>query len=123
MASELDTEPAELEELREERCCGVDGWEGARRAGAGAMVSPSVPSLSPIRVLSLPESTTLPHAEQYRLVSGISVEHEGQRMTSGDCITAAACSLSTGLPDYSAGEVATEGQWDKTGTSGAADCG
>src|ERR1700675_3290544 len=95
MASELERKLAELEGLREERCWGVDGCEGARRGGAGAMVSPSMPSLSPASVASLLESTNLPHPEQYRLASAISLEQEGQRMTSGDCITAAAYSLST----------------------------
>jgi hypothetical protein len=36
----------------------------------------------------MPESTGWPHAEQYRLASEVSLEQEGQRMTSGDCITA-----------------------------------
>jgi len=42
------------------------------------------------------ESINLPHPGQYRLASAISLEQEGQRMTSGDCIIAAARSLSTG---------------------------
>jgi hypothetical protein len=96
MASELERKLAEIEGLRDERCCGVDGCEGARRGGAGAIVSPSMPSLSPANVVSLLESTNLPHPEQYRLASAISLEQEGQRMASGDCITAAMRSLSTG---------------------------
>jgi hypothetical protein len=90
IASELERKLAELEGLREERCCGADGCEGARRGGARTMVSPSMAGLSPTSVVSLLESTAEPHPEQYRLASAISLEQEGQRMTSGDCITAAA---------------------------------
>src|SRR4029077_16691239 len=80
MASELERKLTELEGPREERCCGVDECEGARRGSAGAMVSPSMPGLSPTSVVSLLGSTSVPHPEQYRLASAISLEQEGQRM-------------------------------------------
>src|ERR1700738_2922253 len=80
MASELERKPAELEEEREDRWGGGAGREDVRRGVAGAMVSPSLPNLSAMRVASLLESTRLPHAEQYRLGSGISLEQEGQRI-------------------------------------------
>src|SRR6266478_5440795 len=89
MALELDNEPAELEGVREERCGGLAGCESDRRGVAGAMVSPSLPSLSSTSVTSLLESTGVPHAAQNRLASGISLEQEGQRIASGDCITLA----------------------------------
>src|SRR6266852_6081161 len=89
MASELDNEPAELEGVREERWSGLAGCESGRRGVAGAMVSPSLPSSSSTSVTSLLESTGVPHAAQNRLGSGISLEQEGQRIASGDCITVA----------------------------------
>jgi hypothetical protein len=82
---------SELEGGREERFDGVGECEGLRLGVGGAMVSPSMPSLAPTIVVSLLESTNLPHPEQYRLASGISLEQAGQRMTSGDCITGARC--------------------------------
>src|SRR6266403_4488263 len=76
MASELERKLAELEGAREERCGGGATSEGARRGVAGARVSPS----SSMRVASLPASTRVPHAEQYRLASGTSAAQEGQRI-------------------------------------------
>jgi hypothetical protein len=86
MASELESGP--LEETGRERWEEGDGCEDALRDGGGGRVSPSKARWSSIRVASMPESTGWPHAEQYRLASEVSLEQEGQRMTSGDCITA-----------------------------------
>jgi hypothetical protein len=78
MASELERKLVELEG-RMRRCA------TRRRRSDGLTVDAR---LSPTRVVSLLESDALPHPEQYRLV--------GQRLTSSDCVTAAAGLLSTG---------------------------
>src|SRR5258708_891510 len=80
MASELEREPAELEDAREERCGGCGALKAPRRGLAGARVSPSLAKFSSMRVASILESTRLPQAEQNRLASGTSVAQEGQRI-------------------------------------------
>src|SRR6266478_4052510 len=83
MASELEREPAELEDAREGRCGGCAALKAARRGLAGARVSPSLAKFSSMRVASMLESTRLPQAEQNRLASGTSVAQEGQRIERG----------------------------------------
>ena len=79
MEPELESNEEELEGLREERGEEEAGGADGRRGVGGAMVSPSFARLGSTSVAPF-ESIRLPHEEQKRLASGISLEQEGQRI-------------------------------------------
>jgi hypothetical protein len=83
MESELESKVAELESVREERCDGVDGCEGARRGVAGAIVSSSPADWSSTNVALLLKSMGAPQLEQKRPVEEISALQEEQNIPGG----------------------------------------